>query len=70
MIEPRLRKAIITTAIEEMSEKQKNKNYYKSLIVLDEEVANLIDHILAPKGYGCNILGIRKGIKLPENFFN
>ena len=69
MMEPQLRKAIMTMSIEKVSGK-KNKDYSKSLVVLDEEVINLIDDILVLKGYGGNILGIRKGIKLPENFFN
>jgi FkbM family methyltransferase len=62
MIEPRLLEAITDDAREHMTESQKQKNYALSVIPLDDDVIDLIDRVLAPMGYGGNILGIKKTI--------
>ncbi|OGI65824.1 hypothetical protein A3A95_01300 [Candidatus Nomurabacteria bacterium RIFCSPLOWO2_01_FULL_39_18] len=62
MIEPRLLDAILNDAINNMTQAQKQKDYTKSITALDNELIDLIDGILIPKGYGGNILGIKKNI--------
>src|SRR3989344_445509 len=54
--------AILNDAINNMTQAQKQKDYTKSITALDNELIDLIDGILIPKGYGGNILGIKKNI--------
>lgn len=63
IMEPVLFKAIKEKIYPKMSEKQKNKDYSRLLIKLDEELIKLIDEKLAPIGLGGNIFGINKNIK-------
>jgi FkbM family methyltransferase len=60
MMESRLLEAIFEDAIQEMTPQQKERDYKKSLIILDDNTIDLIERVLEPKGYGGNIFGIVK----------
>ena len=63
MMEKGLLKAVHNEAKDEMTTSQKQKDYTQSLVPLDDDVILLIDTILAPKGFGGNIFGIKKTIE-------
>lgn len=70
MMEPSLREVIMDkNTFELISKEQKGKDYSTSLVPLEQDIADLIDNILIPKGCGGNIFGIKKGIELPKNLF-
>ncbi|MFA7315468.1 MAG: FkbM family methyltransferase [Candidatus Paceibacterota bacterium] len=63
MMEKGLLKAVHNEVKDEMTTSQKQKDYTQSLVPLDDDVILLIDTILAPKGFGGNIFGIKKTIE-------
>lgn len=60
MMEPVLYEAITEDVFDSMTKNQKNKDYKKLIIPLDQDVVDLIDQTLIPLGYGGNILGVSK----------
>jgi len=64
MMEPKLLEAIKEEVNDSMTTNQINKDYNKLIIPLDKDIIDLIDQILIPLGYGGNILGVSKNIRM------
>lgn len=66
VMEPRLLTFMREKVIPSMTPEQKQVNYAKSLIPVNQATINLIDTKIAPLGAGCNIFGISKTKKGAE----
>jgi FkbM family methyltransferase len=64
MMEPRLLEGILEDAWDEMSARQRSRNYAQSILKLDTDLVALIDGVLTPIGIGGNILGISKSVSI------
>lgn len=63
MMEPVLLRAIEETITPLMTEQQKQINFHKSLIPVNQTMIDLIDKIIIPTGNGANVLGVNKKVR-------